>query len=139
MRVGFTGTREGLTGPQLDSLNEFIGDYAPKEAHHGCCIGADEAFARLAGRFMHTEIIGHPGDNRALTMDKPELLCDEVLIGKPNLDRNRDIVDDCDVLFACPKGPEEHRSGTWATIRYARKVGRRTIIFWPDGSVDDGG
>jgi outer membrane protein insertion porin family len=53
------------------------------------------------------------------------------------LDRNRAIVDSCDVLIACPKGPEEQRSGTWATVRYARKQKKRIVIIWPDGEVTE--
>jgi len=55
---------------------------------------------------------------------------------KPPLVRNRDIVDECDLLVACPGSDhEELRSGTWACIRYARKVKRKTIIIWPDGTL----
>ena len=31
---------------------------------------------------------------------------------------------------------ERLRSGTWATVRYARKKGRRVIVVRPDGSRD---
>jgi hypothetical protein len=41
------------------------------------------------------------------------------------------------MLAACPKGPEERRSGTWATVRYARKTGKPVVIFWPDGTVTE--
>jgi hypothetical protein len=54
----------------------------------------------------------------------------------PYLHRNRKIVDDCVLgLLATPSGREVLRSGTWSTIRYARGLGRRITIFWPDGSV----
>ena len=43
------------------------------------------------------------------------------------------LVDACEVLLATPKGPEKLRSGTWATVRYARKVGKRIVIIEPDG------
>lgn len=136
MRVGFTGTREGLTAAQREQLANYVVAHSPSQAHHGCCVGADEVFSNMCGTFMHTEVIGHPGDMPALTMANLEVHCDEVLPAKPNLDRNRDIVDACEVLFACPKTmEEEQRSGTWATVRYARKVGRRVVIFWPDGTV----
>ena len=39
-------------------------------------------------------------------------------------------------LIAAPGGfVEERRSGTWATIRYARQAGRRIWVVKPDGSV----
>jgi hypothetical protein len=40
------------------------------------------------------------------------------------------------VLLAVPKGMiEELRSGTWSTIRRAKKHGINVVICWPDGSV----
>lgn len=46
------------------------------------------------------------------------------------LDRNREMVDGADVLIAFPKTAEEEtRSGTWATIRYARKVGVEVHLY----------
>jgi hypothetical protein len=54
---------------------------------------------------------------------------------KPYLMRNKDIVDQTSILVAAPKGPEEKRSGTWATVRYARKLGRPIYICYPDGKM----
>jgi predicted Rossmann fold nucleotide-binding protein DprA/Smf involved in DNA uptake len=55
---------------------------------------------------------------------------------KAPLDRNRDIVDAAAVLIAAPKEMTETlRSGTWATVRYARKQGKQVWIVWPDGTV----
>ena len=55
---------------------------------------------------------------------------------KPPLDRNHDIVERCDLLIATPHTVEEQlRSGTWATIRYARKVHRPHYIIRPCGQL----
>lgn len=49
------------------------------------------------------------------------------------LDRNHAIVDECSVLIAAPRSlTEEQRSGTWATVRYARKMGRPVVILDPE-------
>lgn len=45
------------------------------------------------------------------------------------LDRNRRLVDTADLLLAVYNG--ERRGGTAATVRYARKLGRRVIILDP--------
>jgi predicted Rossmann fold nucleotide-binding protein DprA/Smf involved in DNA uptake len=44
-------------------------------------------------------------------------------------------VNETGVLVAMPDGPEELRSGTWATVRYARKQGKDGRIIYPDGLV----
>lgn len=49
---------------------------------------------------------------------------------KPFIKRNHDIVDACDVLIACPETNKEvQRSGTGATIRYARKQGKKIELI----------
>ena len=32
-----------------------------------------------------------------------------------------------------PRNHEELRSGTWMTIRYAKKIGKKLVIIWPNG------
>jgi predicted Rossmann fold nucleotide-binding protein DprA/Smf involved in DNA uptake len=76
----------------------------------------------------------HPGpDGPARAYCEAE----EVRPQRPYLDRNRDIVAASDVLIACPKGPEQRRSGTWSTVRYARQARLPILIVWPDGEVSD--
>jgi hypothetical protein len=62
--------------------------------------------------------------------------CDDEWPVRPYLDRNREIVDNTDVLVACPAGPEERRSGTWSTIRHALRWGVPVILCWPDGRAE---
>jgi hypothetical protein len=135
--VGFTGTSQGCTLDQLKFariwLEEFIGLTDKSEFHHGDCVGADEQVARIA-HSLGFSIVLHPPTNpkaRAFTQApfsrKP----------KPYLERNHDIVDECNILLACPKGFEEElRSGTWATVRYARKKFRPVRLVWPNGKSD---
>jgi len=56
----------------------------------------------------------------------------EIREEKPYPVRNRDIVDESDMMVACPGGPEELRSGTWSTIRYAHKQGKEVLILMPE-------
>jgi hypothetical protein len=141
--LGFTGTRQGALPPQALRIRSFIENLKPSEVHHGCCMGADEMF-HLTCLQLKIPLYLHPGVNHEgkcptrmysfdLTKDKVVKVFDE----KPFLDRDRDIVDACDVLLAAPKGKEEElRSGTWATIRYAKKVGKIVVLVYPDGSYE---
>lgn len=134
MKIGFTGTRNGMTQAQKDELARISAEEpTPSAFHHGDCLGADlEAFTifKLAG--IHTE--SHPPEDsrlRAFTQSSVEHL------PLPYLERNRRIVDSTDLLVACPAGFwETPRGGTWYTIRYARSVGKHLIIIWRDGRVE---
>jgi len=55
---------------------------------------------------------------------------------KPYHDRNRDIVDACDVLIATPDGPQRRHSGTWYTIDYARANRVAVVVCLPDGTIE---
>jgi hypothetical protein len=53
MIVGFTGTRDGMTGPQRRTLTGMLafvamGGDRVAEFHHGSCRGSDVEAARLA-------------------------------------------------------------------------------------------
>lgn len=142
MRVGFTGTREGMTDPQRRAFIAWATIAGATEFHHGCCIGADhdawEVFASAGDLgFAKPRVVSHPPTDRSLLSSLAEMFADEKREPRDYLTRNRDIVDACEVLAACPQGPELRRSGTWSTIRYARKCGKRVVIFWPDGTFRD--
>jgi hypothetical protein len=136
VKLGFTGTRKPLTAPQRTSLGELVASiekHSPiHSVHHGDCIGADAAFDKVCydlGLERHSHP-GPEGPNRAHTD------ADVVHEERWFLDRNRDIVDVADVLIACPYTGETQRSGTWTTIRYARRRRCQVIIVWPDGTVE---
>lgn len=132
--VGFTGTRHGMTDVQATVLEGFLRPMA--EFHHGSCKGADVEAARIVRRtFAHpVRIIAHPGPDDDQCRDESGV-DDETLPGLTHFARNRDIVDQCDELIACPREPtEQPKGGTWYTIRYARKRGVKVTVIWPDGS-----
>ena len=130
MRIGFTGTREGLSGAQQASLLDLLRGHL--ELHHGCCVGADfDAWATAVHLGIPTE--GHPPKNKRLLADTHDNRTRKAL---PYLVRNRAIVDSTDGLIACPVGYQEgQRSGTWATVRHARRTGKPVTIIWPDGKM----
>lgn len=137
MILGFTGARAGLTPLQLETLLDYLREMPIcSRLHHGACVGADEQFALACRAILQgDEIIAHPGDIPSLTSAAALEASHVILPAKPCLERNRDIVDAVQAVYACPDGPERQRSGTWSTIRYSRKIGRRALIFWPDGSI----
>jgi hypothetical protein len=141
MRVGFTGTREGMSQLQKDALSVWLSRHAATEFHHGSAQGADEEAVRvlldLAPAFDHIKtcaIHAHPCDVPHSGSAAAFILSHEKHKVRKPLVRNQEIVDAADILIAAPKGPEEVRSGTWAAVRYARKLGRRVLILWPDGT-----
>jgi hypothetical protein len=117
-----------MTDVQWQALLGWLGQRQPDALHHGGCRGADEqadAIARSVGAW----IISHPGPHGGTGGD-------ETRRPLPYLERNRAIVDETDVLVATPQTPDEQmRSGTWATIRYARSQGKPVTVIAPDGSV----
>ncbi len=49
---------------------------------------------------------------------------------RESLDRNLRLVAECDVLVAAPlTDAEVRRSGTWATVRYARRRGVPVVML----------
>ncbi len=135
--VAVTGTKEGLTAPQRLAL--FRASKAlmqtcvlPLALHHGDCIGADAEMHDIAAE-LGWYIIIHPPILQKYQAFK---IGDESRSPGPYLERNKDLVNESSVLFACPKNMfEETRSGTWHAIRYARSKHYKIYYFWPDGSV----
>lgn len=133
MKVGFTGTQKGMNLKQHILVQTFLEEIRwPSEFHHGDCIGAD-AQAHGIARELGIRVIVHPPKNfEKRAFCKEAGMCNP----KPYLERNRDIVNDTDVLIATPETSYEVvRSGTWATIRYARKTGKTVYVFFPDGTI----
>lgn len=135
MRVGFTGTQKGMTLEQKAELEHILLGCLLEvifgsSFHHGDCVGADAEASDIA-RNLEYRIICHPpleSSKRAFTASDFEFP------KKSYLDRNRDIVNACEILIAAPKENKEVlRSGTWATIRYARKNKVPVIIIAPKG------
>lgn len=135
MRVGFTGTQRGMTGPQAATLERML-RWAKRaepdsEFHHGDCDGADDQAHDIAVDVVGLEPVIHPPKNPAKRAFKKAA---RILKPKPYLTRNHDIVDDTQRLIATPGEREEQlRSGTWATVRYARKLRRKVTIIYPEG------
>lgn len=137
MKIGFTAAQAGISPPQQIVLRQELKRHVAADRPvpwfvHGKCTGGDEQGARIA-RQVGFKLEAFPSDRE----DKTAEIWSEVEHPcKPPLDRNPDIVLAADRMYACPDGfKEKQRSGTWATIRCARRQGVRLTIIWPDGSV----
>ena len=132
--VGFTGTQKGMTEVQGRGVLRLLKQLSPTSFHHGDCIGAD-ADAHDLAVCLNIPIIIHPptkSSKRAFCHKRSSLVEISVLDEFDYLARNKHIVNDCLVLIAAPKGMEEElRSGTWSTVRYARKHKKVVLIVWP--------
>lgn len=124
-KIGFTGTQKGMTSHQKSNVREMLirltTGFNITEAHHGDCIGADAEFHGILREVApQIPITIHPPEN-----ESKRAFCTgtTVLEAKPYLERNHLIVNSIDILIAAPGEMEEQiRSGTWATVRYARKA-----------------
>jgi hypothetical protein len=134
MIVGFTGTQRGMNEAQWATLWSLLVPRAPGDFHEGDCIGADDQAAKGA-RAAGFRIIGHPPSNSS---KRAFFQCDELRPPADYLVRNHRIVDASQEMIATPGEAEEQlRSGTWSTIRYARRIGRPCHVILPDGLLRD--
>jgi hypothetical protein len=136
MKIGFTGTRKGMTSEQKTEVRHILELLMPSEAHHGDCIGADTDFHELVllaslQLSLNTRIIIHPPIE---WKHRARLVGYSYHEPKPYLDRNKDIVNDSHFMIATPEGPEKTRSGTWSTVRYARGKNRPIVVVYPNGT-----
>ena len=129
--VGFTGSKDVWTNRQQAVIRELLEGRDVSAVHHGDCIGADTGFHNLACD-LGLRVVVHPPSN-----PKSRSYCegDEILPCYDYLKRNRHIVDASTLMIAAPKCPEVMRSGTWSTIRYARKQAKHIYMVYPTGKV----
>lgn len=141
MRVGFTGTRS-VPPERVAEVHQFLDSTVPTEATEfttGACLGFDA----IAARWLLTE---HPGALHRLAVPAnrkqvdTDLFHDFLTASIPGWTlieccpshtdyryRNEYIVTRSNLLVAVADYPEAHgkstRSGTWQTVRIARKAG----------------
>lgn len=133
-RLGVTASRKGLTEHQVDGFTHLVKVVNPFEFHDGDCIGGDEqAHAIVREQAPRCYMVGHPPENKK---QRAGLVYNREHPAKGYVKRNQEIVDMSTKIIAMPDSKKEkQRSGTWATIRYARKIGADLSILYPDGTV----
>ena len=155
MILGFSGTRKGMTPAQRAALPSVLAAL-PERVLHGGAVGSDTEFdewiAPIIANSQTAFIEIYPAtDERRVywgNHDRGFPGCRGIIVKAvacsdhfesrpwPPLERNRIIAERCDALLACPSEPTEQlRSGTWATVRYARKAGKPVTFVMPSGEV----
>lgn len=147
MQIGFTGTHRGMTDSQKTAIKSLLtklyaASYVIDREHnfrHGQCVGADVQSAAMAKEigFRVIAFPGYPPDNPTNMSNRGGFDGnDEVMPEGAFLERDHLIVDASTTMIATPAQQHEVlRSGTWATVRYARKKGKIVIIVAPDGEM----
>lgn len=138
MRVGVTGTSLGPTPRQHAAMRHFLCGISMTRFVHGAAPGVD-TLAHNIVRACHGHIVieAHPSNlpARSSTLAVP-MGNMEIWPEKPPLDRDRFIVQRIHGLLAVPPTDEEIvRSGTWATVRYAREIGIAIYLIRRDGRI----
>lgn len=133
IHIGLTATQLGGNKKQVATLETILS--ADVCLHHGDCIGGDaQAHQIMLELHGPSHIIVYPPEN-----DSKRSFCKGYSYRhepKPYLERNKDIVRQCHILVAIPRTDEEElRSGTWSTVRYARKLKKLVLIVQVDGSI----
>lgn len=136
MILGFTGAQTGMAHEQRISVDSFFANTPVSALHHGGCIGADFDAHVIASEIGLDIVIHPPIDTKKIAQDLDGPTVIDVRKPRDYLARNQDIVDDCEHLLAAPSGKERVRSGTWATVRRARKAGKPITIIYPDGTIE---
>lgn len=136
LHIGVTGSRFGMSKHQKITFKKFINEKtAPEIAalHHGDCVGADAECHDIAVK-LNICTHSHPPIRDQYRAYKGS---DKIYAPREYLARDRDIVDMSKVLFAFPNSEyESPRSGTWYTVRYARKKQILVVMVLPDGYVN---
>lgn len=130
MKVGATGTRNDLNLYQLDCIANYLQSiYVPNiELHHGDCAGADNTIAEIA-KSLNYKIVCHPPNIDTLRAFAPY---DEIRKPLSYFARNRNIVDETDILMVAPyQNAWQPKGGTWYTHDYALSKSKPIKIFFP--------
>jgi hypothetical protein len=134
MKVGVTGTREGATKYQLREMRLLLGALKGTEFHHGDCNGVDVQAAAIA-RELGYKIVCYPPKS---TEEQGYFGGDIVHAPAGYLERDRAIVDACDVLVVLPLQMEwQPKGGTWYTHDYAVKTKKPFTIIFPKDPNED--
>lgn len=135
--LGFTGSREGPTEEQKATWEKMTIWLSGIGMHNGCAVGSDRYVLENLPAVSSCSLwpANLDGSTWAKDFAKRHLATEILPILSP-LDRNKYIVSHSHGLIAFPSTDTEVlRSGTWATIRYARKTKKPVLYVLPSGML----
>jgi hypothetical protein len=133
LNIGFTGTKRGMTLFQESWLYSTLDAYSAEPGErwflHGDCVGADFNAADIAFRLGFKIWVFPPVNEKFrgkyYNVNRAEAPAKYLV-------RDHAIVDNCDFLIGMPgDNYEMRRSGTWASIRYAKKLDKPVWVCYP--------
>lgn len=129
LHIGFTGSRTGTTTAQLHALRGWLLTYDVATFHHGCCVGAD-TMANNVAQELGLLVVFHPPLDMSQASDL-SAYPGEWRKAQDYKTRNKAIVEETDLLIAMPGMSEQSgvRSGTWQTVRMARRVSKPIVVL----------
>lgn len=131
--IGFTGTRKGMSEDQQEALARLLWSLrgtGEQRFHHGDNEAADNQAGNMAWTFGYYVVL-HPPIDSSLRGFGQFHATNEPL---EYLERNRRIVDSSWLMVAAPgENLMMQRSGTWSTIRYARRLQTPLVVIRPNG------
>lgn len=135
MKIGVTGTRSGMNEKQKEEVTSFLKQYSG-ELHHGDCVGVDVEVADIAKELGY-KTVKHPPLKTDLQANHQS---DEERKPFSYFQRNRNIVDECDIVIVVPYQDEwQSNGGTWYTYDYAlkKKSENNVKLFFPNRSSNN--
>ena len=132
LRVSIVTSRFDITKKQLEGFRELLQTF-----NRDCnpfIIGGDEAdydiFLALLGQGFYVEIYPHSGSNGTDKFNSAKIVNSKL----PLRDRNKKMIDDCDILIGIPQTFNEYEdSPAWKTIRYAIVSDKDVYVISPNG------
>jgi len=127
-----------MSAKQLERLFEVWSVLRPDIVTNGCCDGADRQLHSVAAaQDIATEFFPSNPEQREWA-ESVQNVMEVVHRIEPPLKRNRSMVSTGRRgLVAAPYTTSEiTRSGTWATVRYARNINRPIWIIYPNGDLE---
>lgn len=136
MKLGFTGTAQGMSQQQKKMFRAFVVDSKITEFHHGDCVGADDEATNIIGEESSSTII-HAWPCNISSMRAYNAFNHIIHPIRAPLLRNKDIVKSSEKMIATPKELQEiTRSGTWATVRESVKRKKFLLMIYPNGKTE---